>query len=108
MEKKLFSWYTQLKSKNTPVTPKMIKQQALSITKFSDFIASKGWLEKFKRKFKLELSRENKIDVKKKIASKVVQTKQEMPTKNPAIIPNPNQEAPSIATNPNTPELKNK
>ena len=62
MEKKLYAWYVQLKSENIPVTPKMIKQKALAITKFKDFIASKGWLEKFKRKFKLELSRENKTD----------------------------------------------
>ena len=55
MEKKLFAWYNQLKTEGVPVTPKMIKQKALSITKFKDFIASKGWLEKFKRKFKLEL-----------------------------------------------------
>lgn len=65
MEKKLFSWYTSLKNNNYPVTPKMVKQKALQITKFSDFIASKGWLEKFKRKFKLELSRENKIETHK-------------------------------------------
>ena len=60
MEKKLYAWYNQLKIEGIPVTPKMIKQKALDITKFKDFIASKGWLEKFKRKFNLELSRENK------------------------------------------------
>ena len=63
MEIKLFEWYTKLKLNNLPVTPKMIKQKALSITKYSDFIASKGWLEKFKRKFKLELNRESAIDI---------------------------------------------
>ena len=62
MEKKLYAWYIQLKNEGIPVTPKMIKQKALAITKFEDFIASKGWLEKFKRRFKLELSRENKND----------------------------------------------
>ena len=60
MEKTLFNWYEDLKKKNVPVTPKMIKKKALEITKFKDFIASKGWLEKFKRKYKLELSRETK------------------------------------------------
>ena len=53
MEKKLYAWYIQLKNEGIPVTPKMIKQKALAITKFEDFIASKGWLEKFKRKFKM-------------------------------------------------------
>ena len=60
MEKTLFNWYEDLKKKNVPVTPKMIKKKALEITKFKDFIASKGWLEKFKRKYRLELSRETK------------------------------------------------
>lgn len=62
MEKNLFDWYVQLKNEGVAVTPKMIKLKALSITKFRDFIASKGWLEKFKRKFHLELNRENKIE----------------------------------------------
>ena len=62
MEKTLFNWYEDLKKKNIPVTPKMIKKKALEIKKFPDFIASKGWLEKFKRKFKLELSRESKCE----------------------------------------------
>ena len=60
MEKILYDWYEELKEKNIPVTPKMIKKNALEIKKFPDFIAYKGWLEKFKRKFKLELSRETK------------------------------------------------
>ena len=39
----------------------MIKKKVLEITKFKDFIASKGWLEKFKRKFKLELVEKQKM-----------------------------------------------
>jgi hypothetical protein len=58
MESKLFSWYDDLHNcKKIPVTAKMMKQKALEVTRFRDFIASKGWLEKFKRKFKLQLSR---------------------------------------------------
>jgi hypothetical protein len=61
MERKLFFWYNDLhKSKNIPVTAKMIKQKALELTRFRDFIASKGWLEKFKKKYNLELSRSSK------------------------------------------------
>lgn len=60
MERKLYAWYVQLKKEKKPVTPKMIKQKALDTTKFTDFIASKGWLEKFKKKFQLELSRETR------------------------------------------------
>lgn len=58
MEAKLFSWYNDLHVvRNIQVTAKMIKQKALEITKFRDFIASKGWLEKFRKKYKLQLSR---------------------------------------------------
>ena len=58
METILFSWYTELRNvKNIAITAKMVKLKALEITKFSDFIASKGWLEKFKKKYKLELNR---------------------------------------------------
>lgn len=62
MEEKIFSWYKQVKLENNlPVTAKMIKQKALEITKFRDFIASKGWLEKFKKKYKLDLNRSKKV-----------------------------------------------
>ncbi len=58
METILFSWYNELRNvKNIAVTAKMVKLKALEITKFNDFIASKGWLEKFKKKYKLELNR---------------------------------------------------
>lgn len=82
MEKTLFSWYTNLKNNSIPVTPKMIKQRALQITKFNDFIASKGWLEKFKKKFKLELSRENKIETQKNSLPSTVSTTSTLPTQN--------------------------
>jgi hypothetical protein len=72
MEAKLFKWYDECKNVHKiPVTSKMIKQKALEFTRFKDFIASKGWLEKFKRKYKLELTRTslfNKI-MKEKIIS---------------------------------------
>lgn len=38
---------------NKPITAKMIKIKALKLAKCKDFIASKGWLEKFKKKFKI-------------------------------------------------------
>jgi hypothetical protein len=58
MEAKLYKWYDECKNvQKIPVTSKMIKQKALESTRFKDFIASKGWLEKFKRKYKLELTR---------------------------------------------------
>lgn len=66
MEIKLYNWYNEYHIINkNPVTSKMIKQKALEFTKFRDFIASKGWLEKFKRKHHLELTRSyNRTSVK--------------------------------------------
>jgi hypothetical protein len=58
METRLYEWYYDHHVlKKLPVTSKMIKNKALELTKFSDFIASKGWLEKIKKKYKLEISR---------------------------------------------------
>ena len=63
MEMILFSWYLDLKeNKKISVTSKMVKQKALEITKHRDFIASKGWLEKFKKKHHLELVRSTKAN----------------------------------------------
>ena len=58
MEDKLLNWYIEyhITKKNT-VTTKMIKQKALEFAKHRDFYASKGWLEKFKKKYHLEFTR---------------------------------------------------
>jgi hypothetical protein len=36
----------------------MIKDKALELRSSPDFIASKGWLDKFKIRFRLEISKE--------------------------------------------------
>lgn len=58
METKLYAWYREyhdvMKGK---VTSRMIKAKALSLTKIRDFSASKGWLEKIKKKYKLDIAR---------------------------------------------------
>ncbi len=68
MERKLFDWYLNYHEKqNKPVTAKMVKKMALEYKTCSDFIASKGWLEKFRKKHHLKLTRENDLlNVKKK------------------------------------------
>jgi hypothetical protein len=58
MEKKLYEWYIDYHiRKNNPVTSRMIKNKALELTKLPDFIASKGWLEKVKKKYNLQICR---------------------------------------------------
>ena len=50
MEEKLLSWYNESIKKNINITAKMIRDKAVEISKDKDFLASKGWLEKFKKK----------------------------------------------------------
>jgi hypothetical protein len=58
MEKKLLDWYIDHHFiKKLPVTSKMIKNKALELTSLQDFNASKGWLEKLKKKYNLEIIR---------------------------------------------------
>jgi hypothetical protein len=67
MEKKLYSWYIDYHDKNKkPVTAKLIKQKALEFTDRKDFHASKGWLEKYKKKYNLYISKESELKNKEK------------------------------------------
>ena len=55
MEVKLFKWYEQQKEKGLLVSSKDIKEMALKFSNCKDFLASKGWLDKFKTRFQLKL-----------------------------------------------------
>ena len=58
METRLYEWYQDYHiNKNFPVTSKMIKAKALEFSSLADFNASKGWLEKIKKKYGLEITR---------------------------------------------------
>lgn len=50
MEEQLVQWYNEIIKKNLNVTAKMIRDKAVEISNDKDFLASKGWLEKFKKK----------------------------------------------------------
>ena len=59
MEMKLYDWYKEYHDRNQKiVTAKLIKTKALELTKCKDFIASKGWLEKFRKQHNLDIIRE--------------------------------------------------
>ena len=58
MEKRLYQWYVEMKDQSNPVTAKMIKDMAIKLSSCGDFIASKGWLDKFKIRYRLEISKE--------------------------------------------------
>jgi transposase-like protein len=63
MEALLYNWYTDfhLKNKNH-VTSKILKQKALELTKYDDFVASKDWFNKFKKKYNIETIKEAELN----------------------------------------------
>lgn len=61
MEKNLLNWYYNIRnSKHSYVTNNMIILKALEIRSSNSFIASKGWLEKFKEKYNIVTDKEKK------------------------------------------------
>ena len=48
MEKTLNLWYQDLHQRGIQVTSRMVKNKARELTHCKDFVASKGWLDKFK------------------------------------------------------------
>lgn len=58
MERNLYEWYIERKNGGDGITAKMIKEKAMELTNCQDFIASKGWLDKFKVRYNLEISKE--------------------------------------------------
>ena len=57
MEEKLVKWYKEITAtkKELCITAKMIRDKAMKISKDKDFLASKGWLEKFKKKYNIQI-----------------------------------------------------
>lgn len=64
MEKNLADWCLSKIKASTYLSPKAIQKKALELSKDNRFMASKGWLEKFKRKFKIKTSILKKINEK--------------------------------------------
>ena len=59
MEKDLYNWYLSKRRSQEPVTARMIKDKAIQLSTCGDFIASKGWLDKFKIRYRLEIAKES-------------------------------------------------
>ena len=55
MEEKLVNWYNLETKKGISLTAKMIRNKAMELSLDKEFLASKGWLEKFKRKFNINI-----------------------------------------------------
>jgi hypothetical protein len=55
MEAKLIKWIKEQLVKGEYLDTKMIKKKALKFTKNESFLASKGWFNKFQKKYKFEL-----------------------------------------------------
>ena len=57
MEEKLVKWYKEITATNRElcITAKMIRDKAMKISKDKEFLASKGWLEKFKKKYNIQI-----------------------------------------------------
>ena len=53
MEFKLLNWLNELKSSNKTITSTMIQKKAKEFSKHKDFLASTGWLNKFKKRFRI-------------------------------------------------------
>ena len=70
MENKLIEWYREEINGGANVSAKMIRDKAVEISGDKDFLASKGWLEKFKKKFGIRIATHKSKNFKKIIAFK--------------------------------------
>ena len=70
MENKLIEWYREEINGGANVSAKMIRDKAVEISGDKDFLASKGWLEKFKKKFGIRIATHKNKNFKKIISFK--------------------------------------
>ena len=70
MENRLVEWYREEINGGANVSAKMIRDKAVEISGDKDFLASKGWLEKFKKKFGIIIATHKNKNFKKIITYK--------------------------------------
>ena len=61
LEEALFSWIMELRSRNLRVSRSMIRVQARTMSSVSTFKASRGWLERFMKRYSLSLRRKTTV-----------------------------------------------
>ena len=61
MEEALFSWIMELRSRNLRVSRCMIRVQARTMSSVPTFMASRGWLERFMKRYSLSLRRKTTV-----------------------------------------------
>ena len=59
MEKKLYKWYNMNKRKGIILTAREIRKKAKELSTVKTFLASKGWLEKFKKNYGITVRKNN-------------------------------------------------
>jgi len=59
MEINLNEWYQKRVKEGKSVKPEDIKTKALQLSRNDDFLASKGWLMKFKQRYNIKFTKEN-------------------------------------------------
>ena len=70
MEEKLVEWCNEItQKKGIYITSKMVREKAMKISEDKDFLASKGWLEKFRKKFNIPIHSNRSKRFKKKTCS---------------------------------------
>ncbi len=68
MDQKVLKWYDEISKLKRKPTGSEIRKFALKVCKDKTFIASKGWLEKFKKKYHIELYRVKQLKAKKELS----------------------------------------
>ena len=58
MERALYKWYKNETKEGRTVTARKVKDMAIKMSTCGDFIASKGWLDKFKVRYRLDIHKE--------------------------------------------------
>jgi len=57
MEKNLLDWYREYNSMKKKITTKEFRNKALELSESPNFRTSKGWFQKFRQRYKIQLNK---------------------------------------------------